>query len=79
MVPVLAVGFQDLKKRMESQELQTNAHKAKLEEIRSSIVELERHHYLVTLSKLKEYQRRQAAVVHKVLQVSALESLILRL
>ena len=70
MVPVLAVGFQDIKKRLEAQELQTTAHKLKLSEIAQDLEEMERKHHLVILMKMKEYQRRQNVIIHKVLQVS---------
>ena len=69
MVPVLAVGFGDLKKRIESQESQTQLHSQKLTEMVAEADALDRKHHLVTLLKLKEYKRRQAAITHKVLQV----------
>ena len=70
MVPVLATGFEDLKRRIESQEGQTGAHKGKLSDIQEDLQALERQHHLVTSVKLQEYKRRLTAVVHKVLRVS---------
>ena len=69
MVPVLAIGFQDIKKRIDSQEMQTQAHKSKLNEMLLLIQDLERRHHLVTLIKVKEYKRRHTAILHKVLRL----------
>ncbi|TPX58967.1 hypothetical protein PhCBS80983_g02794 [Powellomyces hirtus] len=69
MVPVVAVGFRDIKKRVDMQEQAYEAHKAKLEEMRNKLVELQRTHFLDTSAKLEEYKRRQAALVAKVLRL----------
>ncbi|KAH6593502.1 hypothetical protein BASA50_007312 [Batrachochytrium salamandrivorans] len=65
MVPVLAVGFGDLKKRMEVQERQQAVHKEKLEMIASRVDALKTKHFVDTLIKLDEYKRRQRQMVHK--------------
>ncbi|ORX88786.1 hypothetical protein K493DRAFT_74561 [Basidiobolus meristosporus CBS 931.73] len=69
MVPVLAVGFDDIKKRTEQQEMQALAHKAKLEEIADKIKKLQEKHSLDTLVKMKEYKRRHMDLAHRVLQL----------
>ncbi|TPX64484.1 hypothetical protein SpCBS45565_g05879 [Spizellomyces sp. 'palustris'] len=69
MVPVLAVGFGDIKKRIAQQDQAYQAHKSKLEEIKTQVEALQRKHYLDTLPKLEEYKRKQAVLVAKVLQL----------
>ncbi|KAI8816785.1 nucleoporin complex subunit 54-domain-containing protein [Fimicolochytrium jonesii] len=69
MVPVLAIGFRDIKKRMEMQDQAYEAHKAKLEEMGGKLAELQRTHFLDTSARLEEYKRRQAALVAKVLRL----------
>ena len=69
MVPVLAVGFGDLKKRMEAQEQQIRIHKEKLELIASSVATLQSKHFVDTLARLEEYKRKQRQIVHKVYQL----------
>ena len=69
MVPVLATGFSDLKKRIDSQDQQTKAHLLKLSEMQSEAESIEQKHQLETTPKLREYKRRQAAIAHKLLQV----------
>ncbi|KND02834.1 uncharacterized protein SPPG_01914 [Spizellomyces punctatus DAOM BR117] len=69
MVPVLAVGFGDIKKRIAQQDQAYQAHKSKLEEIKTQVETLQRKHYLDTLPKLEEYKRKQAVLVAKVLQL----------
>ncbi|KAJ3300365.1 hypothetical protein HK104_001328 [Borealophlyctis nickersoniae] len=69
LVPVLAVGFGDIKKRTELQEQQCQAHERKLKELSQQLEAIQRRHYLDTLVKLEEYKRRQAAIVHKTLQL----------
>ncbi|EGF80032.1 hypothetical protein BATDEDRAFT_89228 [Batrachochytrium dendrobatidis JAM81] len=65
MVPVLAVGFGDLKKRMEVQEQQQAVHKEKLEMIATRVDALKTKHFVDTLVKLDEFRRRQRQMVHK--------------
>ncbi|KAJ3130540.1 hypothetical protein HK098_000105 [Nowakowskiella sp. JEL0407] len=69
MVPVLATGFGDIKKRMEHQEAYNTAHKAKLEEIRERLDQVEKVRHLETTVKLKEYQRRHMQIAARVLMV----------
>ncbi|KAJ3080147.1 hypothetical protein HK102_003266 [Quaeritorhiza haematococci] len=69
MVPVLAVGFDDIKKRMEEQDKQNAVHKFKLEEARIQLEKIQRKHHLDTTVKLDEYKRRHAELSHRVLQL----------
>ena len=69
MVPVIAIGFSDLKKRIDSQDQQTQAHVLKILEMQTEAEAIERKHQLETTPKLREYKRRQAAIAHKLLQV----------
>ncbi|KAJ1558846.1 hypothetical protein HK096_002259 [Nowakowskiella sp. JEL0078] len=67
MVPALAIGFGDIKKRMEQQEAFNLAHKAKLQEIRERLDKIERDRHLETAMKLKEFQRRHMQLAARVL------------
>ncbi|KAJ3007747.1 hypothetical protein HKX48_008957 [Thoreauomyces humboldtii] len=69
MVPVEAVGFRDIKKRVDMQDMAYRAHKDKLEEMRTKLIELQRTHFLETSAKLEEYKRRQAALIAKTLKL----------
>ncbi|KAJ3114447.1 hypothetical protein HDU96_002067 [Phlyctochytrium bullatum] len=69
MVPVLAIGFADLKKRMEQQEVAGQAHKAKLLDLMKQLEKVERKHYLETSIKLEEYKRRHLELSHRVLRI----------
>ncbi|KAI9143074.1 nucleoporin complex subunit 54-domain-containing protein [Paraphysoderma sedebokerense] len=68
-VPALAVGFEDLKKRMEQQEQQCQIHKAKLAEITSQIRTLQDKQTLSTSTQLLEYKRTHQALSHRVLKL----------
>ncbi|KAJ3127382.1 hypothetical protein HK101_005585, partial [Irineochytrium annulatum] len=69
MVPVLAVGFEDIKKRIAQQDEANRAHRAKLEEIDSKLDSLERKHQLETTVKLDEFRRRHTELARRVLFV----------
>ncbi|KAI8835522.1 nucleoporin complex subunit 54-domain-containing protein [Chytridium lagenaria] len=64
MVPVLAVGFADIKKRIQQQDVVGEAHKAKLRELAAQLEKIERKHYLETTAKLEEYKRQHATLSH---------------
>ncbi|KAI8921694.1 nucleoporin complex subunit 54-domain-containing protein [Entophlyctis helioformis] len=66
MVPVAAVGFGDLKKRMEVQEKHQAMQKDALEMMSARVDAIQRKHYVDTVIKLEEYKRRQRQIVHKV-------------
>ncbi|KAJ3257728.1 Nuclear pore complex protein Nup54 [Boothiomyces macroporosus] len=69
MVPVLAVGFDGLKKRSEIQNEQLATHKEKLAEIQEKIVKLEQTRTISTIIKIEEYKRKHRQLVHKVFQL----------
>ncbi|KAF9971018.1 hypothetical protein BGZ73_006099 [Actinomortierella ambigua] len=67
MVPVLAVGFTDLKKRMESQDEMTLMQKEKLQEIERKMDELTKHHLIQTASRVREFKRRHIQLSQRIL------------
>ncbi|KAJ3030164.1 UNVERIFIED_CONTAM: hypothetical protein HDU68_009941 [Siphonaria sp. JEL0065] len=69
MVPVLAIGFEDLKKRIGHQEQMSNIHKAKLDELAEWLNTIERKHYIETVVKLEECKRRHVELSHRVLSM----------
>ncbi|KAJ3186349.1 hypothetical protein HDU85_007789 [Gaertneriomyces sp. JEL0708] len=69
MVPVLAVGFDDVKKRLEVQNRTYEAHKAELERMREQLQQLHTKHYLNTLTKVEEYRRRLTVLASKTVQL----------
>ncbi|KAI8328704.1 nucleoporin complex subunit 54-domain-containing protein [Choanephora cucurbitarum] len=58
MVPALAIGFDDIKKRMDQQQRLSEAHNAKLDEIQILLKEIQRKSQLETTKKIEEYKRR---------------------
>ncbi|KAI9355367.1 nucleoporin complex subunit 54-domain-containing protein [Zopfochytrium polystomum] len=69
MVPVLAVGFEDLKKRVNQQITTSQIHGTKLDELCAVLEKIEKKHYLETTSKLDEYKRRHVELSHRVLKI----------
>lgn len=69
MVPALAVGFEDLKKRMESQNDMTELQRIKLNEIEAKMGEIMQFHMLQTASKVREFKRRHIQLAQRVLTV----------
>ncbi|KDQ06439.1 hypothetical protein BOTBODRAFT_168059 [Botryobasidium botryosum FD-172 SS1] len=86
LVPVLAVGFEDLKKRVDAQSKQASAHQAKLQEIQKKLATLAENHALrtssrasqATLNHLSLTQRLSALVAHLHLLIPILRSSALR-
>ena len=70
MVPALAVGFDDLKKRMEAQNDMTEMQRIKLEEIEAKMSQITQFHMLQTASKVREFKRRHIQLAQRVLAVS---------
>ncbi|OBZ88505.1 Nucleoporin nup44 [Choanephora cucurbitarum] len=58
MVPALAIGFDDIQKRMDQQQRLSDAHNAKLDEIQILLKEIQRKSQLETTKKIEEYKRR---------------------
>ncbi|KAK3822933.1 MAG: nucleoporin complex subunit 54-domain-containing protein [Benniella sp.] len=67
MVPALAVGFEDLKKRMESQNEMTEIQRVKLDEIEGKMNEIMQFHLLQTAAKVREFKRRHIQLSQRVL------------
>ncbi|KAF9135622.1 hypothetical protein BGX30_011492 [Mortierella sp. GBA39] len=67
MVPALAVGFDDLKKRMEAQNDMTEMQRIKLEEIEAKMSQITQFHMLQTASKVREFKRRHIQLAQRVL------------
>ncbi|GJJ75025.1 nuclear pore complex protein Nup54 [Entomortierella parvispora] len=67
MVPALAVGFEDLKKRMESQNDMTEMQRIKLDEIEVKMGEIMQFHLLQTASKVREFKRKHIQLAQRVL------------
>jgi hypothetical protein len=75
MVPALAVGFEDLKKRMESQNEMTELQRIKLNEIEAKMGEIMQFHMLQTASKVREFKRRHIQLAQRVLTVLHIDKL----
>lgn len=71
MVPALAVGFEDLKKRMETQNDMTEMQRIKLDEIEVKMNEIMQFHLLQTATKVREFKRRHIQLAQRVLTVRA--------
>ncbi|KAJ3367608.1 hypothetical protein HDU91_001276, partial [Kappamyces sp. JEL0680] len=69
MVPVLAVGFEGLKTRLEIQDAQLKIHKEKIQEFKSRLEKVERAHTVETIVKIEQYKRKQSQIAHKILQL----------
>ncbi|KAF9429757.1 hypothetical protein BGZ94_009589 [Podila epigama] len=67
MVPALAIGFEDLKKRMESQGEMTEIQRIKLDEIEAKMNNIMQFHQLQTASKVREFKRRHIQLAQRVL------------
>lgn len=69
-VPVLAVGFDDLNKRLSQQKQQVDAYKVRMKEVRDKLSELSNRHDLHTAVKLAEMRARHAKLVRKTLALA---------
>ncbi|KAF8939604.1 hypothetical protein BGZ58_009210 [Dissophora ornata] len=67
MVPTLAVGFEDLKKRMESQNEMTEMQRIKLDEIEAKMNVIMEFHLIQTAAKVREFKRRHIQLAQRVL------------
>lgn len=68
MVPALAVGFDDVRKRMESQYRQCAIYKSRLEAMTAKLEQLQRKHTLETLTRLAEHKRRHVDLTRRTIQ-----------
>lgn len=69
-MPVLAVGFDDILKRMEIQNKQVELHQEKLKETEERLKTAQRQYNLGTLVKLEEHKRRHIYLTQRLLRVS---------
>ncbi|KAK4512849.1 Molecular chaperone (DnaJ superfamily) [Mucor velutinosus] len=69
LVPVLAVGFDDILKRMEIQSKQLELHQEKLRETAERLAHVQRRHELGTLVKLDEHKRRHTEFTQRLLRL----------
>ncbi|EPB82286.1 hypothetical protein HMPREF1544_10966 [Mucor circinelloides 1006PhL] len=69
LVPVLAVGFDDILKRMEIQSKQLELHQEKLRETAERLAQVQRRHELGTLVKLDEHKRRHTEFSQRLLRL----------
>ncbi|KAI8986344.1 nucleoporin complex subunit 54-domain-containing protein [Pilobolus umbonatus] len=67
MVPALAVGFDDVQKRINMQHKLSEAHMSKLNEIANLIKKLQQKDKEETASKLEEYKRKHMETTQRVL------------
>lgn len=69
-VPVLAVGFDDLRKRQELQTQQCNAYRVRMHEISEKLKQLDSAHELKTTVKLAEMRARHASLAARTLRLA---------
>ncbi|KAI8645510.1 nucleoporin complex subunit 54-domain-containing protein [Parasitella parasitica] len=67
-VPALAIGFDDVQKRMDEQHKLSEAHSAKLAEIQAMIKEIQKKSQLETGVKLDEYKRKHMKATQRVIK-----------
>ncbi|KAK4512736.1 ubiquinol--cytochrome-c reductase subunit 6 [Mucor velutinosus] len=67
-VPALAIGFDDVQKRMDEQHKLSEAHSAKLAEIETTIKEIQKKSQLETAVKLDEYKRKHMQAAQRVIK-----------
>ncbi|KAG2188107.1 hypothetical protein INT44_000858 [Umbelopsis vinacea] len=68
MVPTLAVGFDDVRKRMEGQYRTCAVFKERLEAINQKIEQIQRKHILETMTRLAEHKRRHIDLTQRTIQ-----------
>ncbi|KZS88025.1 hypothetical protein SISNIDRAFT_476134 [Sistotremastrum niveocremeum HHB9708] len=70
LVPVLAIGFDDLQKRVEGQEKLALAHQEKLKELTKSLTSLSQKHVLQNTLLLQRIQSHQTTLTHRLLRLT---------
>ncbi|KAJ1885940.1 Nucleoporin nup57, partial [Kickxella alabastrina] len=68
LVPVLANGFDDLRKRVDSQSLQMQSYQARTEEVSDKLCGILQKHHSGTTVRLSECRRRQAELSQRLLE-----------
>ncbi|KAF5370012.1 hypothetical protein D9758_001369 [Tetrapyrgos nigripes] len=69
LVPVLAMGFDNLRDRVDAQSQQSTAQKAKLGELKDRLQSLTTHHTTTTVPKLQQYSALQTQLMHRLLKL----------
>lgn len=69
LVPALAIGFDDVQKRMDEQHKLSEAHSAKLAELEAILKDIQKKSQLGTVKKLEEYKRRHMQTAQRVIKV----------
>ncbi|KAG0170046.1 hypothetical protein DFQ28_002635 [Apophysomyces sp. BC1034] len=69
MVPVLAVGFEDILKRIDIQEKHGDLHKSKVQELEGRLTTVQQKFTLGTLIKLEEHRRRHMILTQRLIRV----------
>ncbi|PCH36755.1 hypothetical protein WOLCODRAFT_140567 [Wolfiporia cocos MD-104 SS10] len=69
LVPVLAVGFDDLQQRVEAQSKQAAAHQEKMKELQTRIANLAQRHQLSNATRFQRATTLQTQLTHRVLRL----------
>ncbi|KAF7725730.1 hypothetical protein EC973_009448, partial [Apophysomyces ossiformis] len=69
MVPVLAVGFEDILKRIDIQEKHGDLQKSKIQELEARLTTIQQKFTLGTLIKLEEHRRRHMILTQRLIRV----------
>ncbi|KAJ1973039.1 hypothetical protein H4R35_004339 [Dimargaris xerosporica] len=72
LVPALAIGFEDLKRRADQQQQEAQAHQVKLAEIGDTLAHLNTKHTVDTVAKIAEFRRRHREQLHRILRLMKL-------
>lgn len=69
MVPVLAIGFDDLRDRVDAQGQQSAGQKEKLLELQKKLQTLSTNHSALTVPRLQRYSALQTQLTHRLLRL----------
>ena len=67
MVPVLALGFEDIQRRRAEQIKTNEAHAIKIQEAEEKILELKKTHHLESTVKFEQYSKKQQELTQRVI------------
>ncbi|KAJ2808871.1 hypothetical protein H4R20_000564 [Coemansia guatemalensis] len=76
LVPVLASGFEDLRKRVDSQSLQMQSYQERTSEVSAKLCDILQKHHSDTTVRLAECRRRQADLSQRLLEFMKLLQLL---
>ncbi|KAJ2771585.1 Nucleoporin nup57 [Coemansia nantahalensis] len=76
LVPVLANGFDDLRKRVDSQSLQMQSYQERTSEVSDKLYKVLQKHHSQTMVRLAECRRRQAELSQRLLEFMKLLQLL---